>query len=107
MSVHLEVTTASSSLMTEPLTAQIATVRPSAFAATGAAQPQRGKLGVDPLKDKEEFGLLKFFSYDAEVCKEKKKEEEEDEEEEREVKEAVTITSSGLLILIFDVLKPM
>ena len=63
MTVHLEVTTASSSLMTEPVTAQIPAIRSSAFAAKGAAQPQSGKLGVDTLQDKGEFGPLKYGSF--------------------------------------------
>ncbi|TKC39255.1 hypothetical protein EI555_013434 [Monodon monoceros] len=63
MTVHLEVTTASSFLMTEPVTAQIPAIRPSAFATKGAAQPQSGKLGVDTLQDKGEFGSLKYGSF--------------------------------------------
>lgn len=82
MSIHLEVTTASSSLMTEPVTAQIPAVKPSAFA---AAQPQSGKLGVDTFRTRKNLALWNInVSYDAEVCRDKEEEDDEDEEEREE-----------------------
>lgn len=82
MSIHLEVTTASSSLMTEPVTAQILAVKPSAFA---AAQCQSGKLGMDTFRTRNNLVLWNIdVSYDAKVCRDKEEDDKDEEEGEEE-----------------------